>query len=57
MDTMLGLDLAYRVRIIEVQHQLAQHLAAQQVAAALTPPPWRRGSTQRASRPPRPESR
>ena len=41
MENMLGLDLAYRVRIIEVQHQLAQHLAAQQVAAALATPPVR----------------
>jgi hypothetical protein len=41
LDNLLGLDLAYRVRIIEAQHQLAQHLAAQQVTAALAPPPVR----------------
>lgn len=41
MDNLLGLDLAYRVRIIEAPPQLAQHVAAQQVAAALPTPPVR----------------
>ena len=37
----LGFDLAYRVFVTDVQHQIAQDVAAQRAEAALAPPSGR----------------